>query len=171
MAATEAVPRNSACQLHLEDGTARLLEGNRVSSQAGNPIGIPTQDLAAGEYGWFCVYGVAQVRTSGQVDQGYELWPTGDGGVVSNTTNGRPIDGMYVSGAAVDDLAPVVLSEPKIAAQASTGTGASNVPDAPATPDETTRYDLQVTSGGQRSWQPTLASDPPEPSDASPQQP
>ena len=170
--AGNAISRNDAVEITGE--TAFTLDGVRVSGEAGNIVAVAFRDVAEGEYGWFQVYGAADLNTvQAAVDKGAELWPgpQANTGQLSNEALGRPVDGLYVTGAGEGNVAPVMLSYPRIAAQASTGTGASNVPDQPAPPAETTVYGLQVTPGGQGTWRPTGDSAVPDPSDAAPQQP
>ena len=58
MTVTDAVSRHNVCQLHMETGSARLLDSSRVSSEAGNLVGIAMQDMAIGQSGWFLIYGI-----------------------------------------------------------------------------------------------------------------
>ncbi|MYD95098.1 MAG: hypothetical protein F4Y02_15730, partial [Chloroflexi bacterium] len=155
--AGEAIRRHDAVEIRGDTGQAWALDGDRVSGEAGNVVGVSHEDVAAGEYGWFQVYGPGSVRTVQEtVVKGAELWPgpAASQGALSSATLGRPVDGINVMAEGADSLAPVFLSYPRIAATASTGTGASNVPDKPSAPAATTQYNLQVTDTGQASWQP-----------------
>ena len=94
------------------------------------------------------------VSVEATIDEGVECWPPGSAhsGKISSNGSGRPIDGVFIV-RAVNNAALVALSYPRMATQAVEGTGASNVPDKPATPAETTQYNLQITDGGVASWQ------------------
>ncbi len=155
--AGEAIRRHDAVEIRGDTGQAWALDGDRVSGEAGNVIGVSHEDVPAGEYGWFLIFGPGSVRTVQEaVVKGAELWPgpAASQGALSNATLGRPVAGISVMAEGADHLAPVQLSYPRIAATASTGTGASNVPDKPSTPSQDTEYNLRITSGGQASWQP-----------------
>ncbi len=155
--AGEAIRRHDAVEIRGDTGQAWALDGDRVSGEAGNVVGVSHEDVPAGEYGWFLIFGPGSVRTVQEaVVKGAELWPgpAASQGALSSATLGRPVDGINVMAEGADHLAPVQLSYPRIAATASTGTGASNVPDKPSVPAATTQYNLQVTDTGQTSWQP-----------------
>ena len=168
--AGEAIGQHDACELRMEDGQAFQLSASRVSGTTGNVVGVAFQDLAANQFGWFQVYGPAQCNSS-TVSRGAHIAPSGIAGRLGTDTGTRPIDGLLVTGGA-GSLATVALSYPKIAAQVSSGSGASNVPDKPTTPASTTDYNLRITDTGGASWvEDTGGGATISPADAAPPQP
>ncbi len=150
--AGEAIGQHDAVEVDMAAGQAWQLSASRTSGESGNPVGVAHEALAEGEFGWFQVWGTATVRTVQEtLAEGAELWPGSVAGALDHTQGARPVDGLFVSGGQ-NNLATVSLTYPRIAAQTSTGTGASNVPDKPATPSQDTQYNLSVTAGGVASW-------------------
>ena len=159
--AGEAIGQYDACELRMEDGQAFQLDVARTSGTSGNIIGVAHEDVPAEEYGWFQVYGPAQCRSS-SISRGAEVRPSSTSGQLGTDTSVRPVEGLFITGGA-GSLASISLSYPKIAAIATSGTGMSNVPDKPPTPDADTQYNLQITATGGASWEPDEAGTAPPP--------
>ena len=170
LVARGAINAGDACELRMHEGIAQSLSAATISSESGNMVGLANQSMSDGQYGWFQVFGPAEIKTTeASVDKGAELWPSSTAGEFTEGGSGRPVDGINVVSQGSGNRARVVLGYSHVGTQAVSGTGRSNVPDQPATPSETTNYNLQVTSGGTGRWEKVGATQIPY-SDATPEQ-
>lgn len=60
----------------------------------GSRCGAPQAPMAAGDYGWFQIYGRGSLRTSAAVARGTKVYPTATAGAVLGTAAAASIEGL-----------------------------------------------------------------------------